>query len=61
VVLATRADDPQFPSRETLITTLLSHVPKAKQDVLCDFLIRLYAVYVDLHCKSCEPAKVFYG
>jgi ATP citrate (pro-S)-lyase len=42
----------QFPTRETLISTLLPHVPEAKRDVLADFLIRLYAVYVDLHCKS---------
>ena len=41
----------QFPSRETIISTLLKHVPQAKQDTLCDFLIRLYAVYVDLHCE----------
>ncbi len=41
----------KFPSRETIIKTVLTHVPEAKQDILCDFLIRLYAVYVDLHCK----------
>ncbi len=41
----------QFPTRETIISTLLKHVPAAKQDTLCDFLIRLYAVYVDLHCE----------
>ena len=34
-----------------MISTLLSQVPKSKQDVLCDFLIRLYGVYVDLHCE----------
>jgi len=44
----------QFPNRETLISTLLTHVPQAKQDVLCDFLIRLYAVYVDLHFAYLE-------
>lgn len=42
----------QFPSRETIISSLLTHVPAEKKDVLCDFLIRLYAVYEDLHCPS---------
>ena len=39
-----------FPARETVISTLLTHVPAAKKDVLADFLIRLYAVYEELHC-----------
>ena len=43
--------DCQFPTRETIISTLLQSVPAAKQDILCDFLIRMYAVYVDLHCE----------
>ena len=42
----------EFPSRETIIGSLLTHVPAEKKDVLCDFLIRLYAVYEDLHCAS---------
>lgn len=62
-----------FPSREKLISTLLTHVPAAKQDILCDFLIRLYAVYVDLHFAYLEinplvcldaadgkPAEIYY-
>ncbi|GAO47905.1 putative ATP-citrate synthase subunit 2 [Saitoella complicata NRRL Y-17804] len=36
-----------FPSRETLISTLLSKVPADVHDVLADFIMRLYAVYVD--------------
>ncbi|GFZ47735.1 ATP citrate synthase [Saitozyma sp. JCM 24511] len=63
----------EFPSRETIISTLLPAVPKAKQDILCDFLIRLYAVYVDLHFAYLEinplvcldaadgkPAEIYY-
>ena len=41
----------QFPTRETIISTLLKEVPESKKETLCDFLIRLYAVYVDLHCN----------
>ncbi|WVQ98068.1 hypothetical protein IAU59_005190 [Kwoniella sp. CBS 9459] len=44
----------EFPTRETLISTLLAQVPAAKQDVLADFLIRLYGVYVDLHFAYLE-------
>ncbi|WVW78429.1 hypothetical protein I302_100383 [Kwoniella bestiolae CBS 10118] len=44
----------EFPAREHLISTLLAHVAPAKQDVLADFLIRLYAVYVDLHFAYLE-------
>ncbi|WVQ83248.1 hypothetical protein IAT38_005387 [Cryptococcus sp. DSM 104549] len=44
----------QFPSREQIISTLLTHVAPAKQEVLCDFLIRLYGVYVDLHFAYLE-------
>lgn len=63
----------KFPSRETFINTLLTQIPKAKQDILCDFLIRLYAVYVDLHFAYLEinplvcldpvdgkPAEIYY-
>ncbi|KAK8847415.1 hypothetical protein IAR55_005273 [Kwoniella newhampshirensis] len=44
----------EFPTRETIISTLLEHVAPTKKDVLCDFLIRLYAVYVDLHFAYLE-------
>lgn len=44
----------QFPSREVLIETLLPNVPENKKDVLADFIIRLYAVYVDLHFAYLE-------
>lgn len=48
----------QFPDRATLVSTLLAHVPEAKKDVLADFLIRLYGVYVDLHCAPyLRPAR----
>ncbi|KAK4685018.1 ATP citrate (pro-S)-lyase, partial [Tremellales sp. Uapishka_1] len=63
----------EFPTRENFISTLLPHVPEAKKDVLCDFLIRLYAVYVDLHFAYLEinplvcldatadkPAEIYY-
>ena len=43
-----------FPSRETIASTLLPHVPAAKKDTLVDFLIRLYSVYVDLHFAYLE-------
>ncbi|WVO18807.1 uncharacterized protein IAS62_000079 [Cryptococcus decagattii] len=44
----------EFPTRETIISTLLANVAPAKQDVLCDFLVRLYGVYVDLHFAYLE-------
>jgi ATP citrate (pro-S)-lyase len=37
----------QFPSNDTLVSTLLKDVPKGVHNVLIDFIIRLYAVYVD--------------
>ena len=37
----------QFPSNEELAATLLKKVPKGVHNVLLDFIIRLYAVYVD--------------
>ena len=43
-----------FPSRETIASTLLTHVPAAKKDTLVDFIIRLYSVYVDLHFAYLE-------
>ena len=44
----------RFPSRETIASTLLPHVPASKKDTLVDFLIRLYSVYVDLHFAYLE-------
>ena len=44
----------EFPSRETIASTLLIHVPAEKKDTLVDFLIRLYSVYVDLHFAYLE-------
>ncbi|THH12883.1 hypothetical protein EW146_g7274 [Bondarzewia mesenterica] len=43
-----------FPSRQVIASTLLKHVPAAKQQTLIDFLIRLYSVYVDLHFAYLE-------
>ncbi|KAF8872503.1 ATP citrate lyase isoform 2 [Infundibulicybe gibba] len=53
LVLSLPVDKP-FPSRETIASTLLTHVPKEKKDTLVDFLIRLYSVYVDLHFAYLE-------
>ena len=52
-----------FPSRETIKSTLLVHVPEAKKETLVDFLIRLYSVYVDLHFAYLEinPLICLYG
>ena len=43
-----------FPSRETIKSTLLVHVPEDKKETLVDFLVRLYSVYVDLHFAYLE-------
>ena len=43
-----------FPSRQIITDTLLKHVPPAKKEILVDFLIRLYSVYVDLHFAYLE-------
>ncbi|KAK0533603.1 ATP citrate lyase subunit 1, partial [Tilletia horrida] len=43
-----------FPAREQWTSTLLSGVPAAKHEILTDFLIRLYSVYVDLHFAYLE-------
>ena len=43
-----------FPSREVWAETLLKHVSEAKKEVLVDFLVRLYSVYVDLHFAYLE-------
>lgn len=43
-----------FPAREQWTQTLLQQVPAAKKEVLTDFLVRLYSVYVDLHFAYLE-------
>ncbi|RSH86479.1 citrate synthase [Apiotrichum porosum] len=43
-----------FPTREVVKETLLGAVPENKKDVLCDFIVRLYGVYVDLHFAYLE-------
>lgn len=43
-----------FPSRSTIASTLLTHVPADKKETLVDFLVRLYSVYVDLHFAYLE-------
>ena len=37
----------EFPSNSQLAQTLLRKVPKGVHNVLLDFIVRLYAVYVD--------------
>ncbi|KAF9081668.1 citrate synthase [Mortierella sp. AD031] len=62
-----------FPTPTAIQSTLLTHVPATKHDVLIDFITRLYAVYVDLHFTYLEinplvvldptpehPAQVYY-
>lgn len=44
----------EFPTRETVAETLLTHVPAEKKETLVDFLVRLYSVYVDLHFAYLE-------
>ncbi|KAG9091731.1 citrate synthase, partial [Ceratobasidium sp. 370] len=43
-----------FPPRADVKSKLLAAVPADKQDVLYDFLSRLYSVYVDLHFAYLE-------
>jgi len=43
-----------FPPRASVKSDLLAAVPAEKQDVLYDFLSRLYSVYVDLHFAYLE-------
>jgi ATP citrate (pro-S)-lyase len=43
-----------FPSIATVKRELLSQVPEKSQDVLLDFIIRLYSVYVDLQFTYLE-------
>ncbi|GAA6038037.1 hypothetical protein JCM8097_007511 [Rhodosporidiobolus ruineniae] len=45
----------ELPSREEIKSTLLKHVTGAERlEALVDFIIRLYAVYVDLHFAYLE-------
>lgn len=44
----------EFPSRDEIKNSLLTHVSEAKKETLVDFLIRLYSVYVDLHFAYLE-------
>lgn len=48
--------DPSLPvpSREQWTMSLLRHVPASKQEILTDFLVRLYSVYVHLHFAYLE-------
>ncbi|EIM23517.1 ATP-citrate synthase [Wallemia mellicola CBS 633.66] len=46
--------DGKFPTREELKSGLVKDVEASKQDVLIEFLERLYAVYVDLHFAYLE-------
>lgn len=43
-----------FPAREQWTSTLLANVPEHKKEILTDFLVRLYSVYVDLHFAYLE-------
>jgi len=43
-----------FPPLSTVRETLLSKVPRKSQDVLLDFIVRLYSVYVDLQFTYLE-------
>ncbi|KAL4401301.1 ATP citrate lyase subunit 1 [Malassezia pachydermatis] len=43
-----------FPARAQWTETLLAEVPAAKKEILTDFLVRLYSVYVDLHFAYLE-------
>ncbi|KIY48395.1 ATP-citrate synthase [Fistulina hepatica ATCC 64428] len=54
-VCASSMVGPQLPSRSTIATTLLKNVTDTKKvDTLLDFIVRLYAVYVDLHFAYLE-------
>lgn len=44
----------EYPSNETIISSLLSHVPESQHQILVDFINRLYAVYVDLQFTYLE-------
>lgn len=41
--------DVPFPSRDVMAKALLLHVPAETKEILVDFLVRLYRLYVDLH------------
>jgi ATP citrate (pro-S)-lyase len=54
LLISANPDDP-FPTREQWTSTLLKGVTDAsKKELLTDFLIRLYSVYVDLHFAYLE-------
>ncbi|KAF5101921.1 hypothetical protein D0Z00_000576 [Geotrichum galactomycetum] len=44
----------EYPSNETIISTLLSKAPESQQQTLVDFVNRLYAVYVQLQFTYLE-------
>lgn len=44
----------EYPSDETIISTLLSEAPKSQHQTLVDFVNRLYAVYVQLQFTYLE-------
>lgn len=44
----------EYPSNDTIISSLLSHVPESQHQILVDFINRLYAVYVDLQFTYLE-------
>ncbi|KAL1752626.1 citrate synthase-like protein [Schizophyllum commune] len=53
-VLAVGEYGQPFPTRDEIQKTLLPNVAADKKDVLTDFVLRLYAVYVDLHFAYLE-------
>ncbi|KAG5437481.1 hypothetical protein PCANB_000909 [Pneumocystis canis] len=44
----------EFPSRETIISSLLTSVPLTLQDALARFIVRLYTVFVTCHFTYLE-------
>lgn len=43
-----------FPDRDVVKKTLLGSVPDSRKEILCDFVVRLYSMYVDLHFAYLE-------
>lgn len=43
-----------FPERDVVKSTLLKNVPESRKEALCDFIVRLYSMYVDLHFAYLE-------
>ncbi|SJL09161.1 related to ATP citrate lyase subunit 2 [Armillaria ostoyae] len=58
IPVPTSAKPNMFPSKEIIVSTLLTHVPAEKKNALVDFLIRLYSVYVDLHFVYLEVSPL---